>query len=449
VSDPKQTIKTGAQEDPFHVTCLGERGVSSPLRLAPKYREGMPSFVSDQTRILLNIEFQAGQLPPCAEAFEMAGPRANIFFHPARTKVGIVTCGGLCPGLNNVIRSAFLEFYYNYGVREIWGIRYGYAGLDPRNGIPPVRLNEEMVDAIQNDGGTLLGSSRERVDPAVMTDFLIQEKFDILLTVGGDGTMRGAVALTEEIQKRGIKIAVVGVPKTIDNDIPYVDPSFGFSTAVARARNILDSAHAEAKGAPYGIGLVKLMGREAGFVAAGATLASQQVNFCLVPEQRLVLEGDRGFLAVLHRRMLEHKHAVIALAEGAGQDLFGDTPREFDASGNVKLSDVGALLRTRIVPYMEKQGLKVNLKYFEPSYYIRSVPANATDALLCDRLARYAVDAAMAGKTGVLIGYWNNKFVHVPMRAVVGQKRRLKLDSDLWRSVLASTGQPCTFEPLG
>lgn len=436
-------------EEVNRVDCLGTAGVPSPLRLAPKYREGMPSFVSDKTRILLNIELRSDEEFGRGESFEKAGPRAELYFQPAQTKAAIVTCGGLCPGLNNVIRSAFLELYHNYGVQQIWGIRYGYAGLDPRNGFPPVRLIEELVDAIHNDGGTLLGSSRGRVDPAIMVDFLAQEKFDIVLTVGGDGTTRGALALAEEIQRRQLKIAVVGVPKTIDNDIPYVDPSFGFATAVARARDILDSAHAEAKGAPYGIGLVKLMGREAGFIAACATLASQQVNFCLVPEQRLVLEGDRGFLEVLRRRMLDRKHAVIALAEGAGQELFGETPKEVDASGNVKLHDIGALLRTRIVEYMAERGPKVNLKYIEPSYYIRSVPANATDALLCDSFARHAVHAAMAGKTAVIIGYWNNKFVHVPMRTVVGQKRRLHLHSDLWRSVLATTGQPSTFGPLG
>jgi 6-phosphofructokinase 1 len=432
-------------KDADNTGALGIASVPSPLRLSPKYGEGTPSFVSDGTRVLIHIEIDEKNPPRCEESFEKAGPRAQLFFQPHETRVAILTAGGLCPGLNNVIRSAFLELYHNYGVKEVWGIRYGFAGLDPSNGFEPVRLSEDLVDAINNDGGTLLGSSRGIVDPRVMVDFLVARQFNIVLTVGGDGTTRGAMALVEEIQRRNLPIAVVGIPKTIDNDIPYVDPSFGFSTAVARARDVLESAHAEAKGAPYGIGLVKIMGREAGFIAAGATLASQQVNFCLIPEHPLILDGERGFLAILRQRMLTRNHAVIALAEGAGQELFDGAPREVDASGNVKLHDIGQLLRDRILTYFAAQGPKVNLKYFEPSYYIRSVPANATDALLCDRFARNAVHAAMAGKTGLVIGYWNNQFVHVPMKLIVGKKRRVPLDGDLWRSVLATTGQPCTF----
>lgn len=434
-----------ANPDNYRVETLGVARVPSPLRLSPKYGEGTPSFVTDATRVLINVEVSADGHCSCMESFEKAGPRQHIFFSPAETKVAILTAGGLCPGLNNVIRSAFLELHHNYGVREIWGIRYGFAGLDPNNGFSPIPLSENTVDAIHNDGGTVLGSSRGRFDPAAMVDYLVSQRFNVVLTVGGDGTTRGAMALVEEIQKRNLPIAVVGVPKTIDNDIPFVDPSFGFSTAVARARDVLESAHAEAKGAPFGIGLVKLMGREAGFIAAGATLASQQVNFCLIPEIPLELEGEKGFLAVLRRRMLERNHAVIALAEGAGQELFGDSPREFDASGNVKLYDIGDYLRERIIAYFNQHGPKINLKYFEPSYYIRSVPANATDALLCDRYARYAVHAAMSGKTGLVVGYWNSKFVHVPMKLIVGRKRRVALDGDLWRSVLATTGQPCSF----
>jgi 6-phosphofructokinase 1 len=435
-------------EKDYQVDRVGNADVPSPLRLAPRYSEGTPSFISDEMRVLEQVEFTAGALPSCEASFEKAGPRATLAFEPARTKAAIVTCGGLCPGLNNVIRSAFLELRLNYGVPEVLGIRYGFGGMDPHTAHPPVRLTEQMLESIQNDGGTFLGSSRGPVDPGVMADFLVSHGVQILLTVGGDGTTHGALALAEEIRRRGLRIAVVGVPKTIDNDIAYVDPSFGYATAVARARDVLDSAHAEAKGAPYGIGLVKLMGREAGFITAGASLASQQVNYCLIPEQKLVLDGPRGFLEVLRRRMNERKHAVIALAEGAGQELFANASKEFDASGNIKLHDIGDHLRAQIVTFFEKHGTKVNLKYIEPSYYIRSVPANATDALLCDRYARFAVHAAMAGRTGVVVGHWNDKFIHVPMRLITGIKRRVSLDGDLWRAVLATTGQPLNFESV-
>jgi 6-phosphofructokinase 1 len=433
------------KKDSGKISVVGNLRVPSPLRLSPRFGEGTPSFVSDDIRVLIEIEHSPSHPLSCDEGFEKAGPRAELAFVPSKTKVAILTAGGLSPGLNNVLRSAFLELWHNYGVREIWGIRYGYAGLNPANGFPPLQFTEEMVDAIHNIGGTLLGSSRGHIDPSACVDFLFNNGFNILLTVGGDGTQRGAAAIVDEIERRRANIAVVGIPKTIDNDIPFVNPSFGFATAIARARDVLDSAHAEAKGAPYGIGLVKLMGRDAGFIAAGATLASQQVNFCLVPEQRLILDGATGFLEVLRKRMIERKHAVIALAEGAGQDLFTNTPQEYDASGNPRLHDIGKLLRERITSFFAHRGPAVTLKYFDPSYYIRSVPANSYDALLCDRYARNAVHAAMAGKTGMVIGYWNDKFVHVPMHSIIKTKRRLRLDGDLWRSVLATTGQPLYF----
>ncbi len=332
----------------YEVERIASPSVPSPLKLSCPCGEGTPVFVADTTRVLIHAEIGPDAPPRCDETFEKAGPRAEIAFEPAKVRAAIVTCVGLCPGLNNVIRSAFFELTHNYGVPVVLGIRYGYSGMDLGSSSPPLQLTEQLVDAIQNDGGTILGSSRGPVAPEKMVDFLVHYQIDILITVGGDGTTKGAMALVEEIRRRGLKIAVVSVPKTIDNDIPFVNPSFGYSTAIARARDVLESAHAEAKGAPYGIGLVKLMGREAGFIAAGATLASQQVNFCLIPEQKLVLHGPRGFLELLCQRMLTRQHAVIALAEGAGQELFPDSPVAYDASGNKKLHDIGSLLRNEI-----------------------------------------------------------------------------------------------------
>jgi 6-phosphofructokinase 1 len=338
-----------------------------------------------------------------------------------------------------------MELHFNYEVPEVLGIRYGYAGLNPARGFEPVKITEDMVEASLNDGGTILGSSRGAEDPAIMVDFLQQEQINVLLCVGGDGTQRGALAIANEVRSRNACIAVVGVPKTIDNDIMYVSRTFGFGTAIDRARDVLDSAHAESKGAPFGIGLVKLMGREAGFIAVGATLASQQVNFCLIPEVPLVLEGERGFLNILRERMVTRRHAVIAVAEGAGQDLFSETNAGQDASGNIKPRDIGAFLKTRITEHFARTGPPINLKYIDPSYYIRSVPANTSDALLCDQFARHAVHAAMAGKTALVIGFWNDRFVHVPISAAVAEKKRVRPDSEAWRSVLASTGQPASF----
>lgn len=377
--------------------------------------------------------------------FEKAGPRERIYFDPAKTRAAVATCGGLSPGLNNVIRSLYLELHKNYGVPEVLGIRYGYQGLNPQVGEAPVPLTMEYVEQIHERGGTVLGTSRGAQDAATMVDFLSGRGIDILFCVGGDGTQRGAHAIHEEIHRRGLPIAVVGIPKTIDNDIPYCDRTFGFTTAVEAAQQVIGCAHVEAKGARDGIGLIKLMGREAGFIAAAATLASQEVNFILIPEVPFILLGENGLLEALRRRMIERHHAVIVVAEGAGQYLFEEAGRQFDASGNVKLHDIGPFLKQQIVGYFDRHGPKVDLKYIDPSYIIRSLPANCEDDALCDEFARRAAHAGMAGKTGLMIGLISGKYVHVPLALVTGQKRCVDLEGEFWASALASTGQPRVF----
>ncbi len=427
------------------VPTLGPVRYESPLRRKFQSGDGVYNFTPDTARLLLHADFAAEQEIRPELSFEKAGPRERIFFDPEQTTAAIVTCGGLCPGLNNVIRSVFLQLHHNYGVTRVLGIRYGYYGLNPAHGLPPLLLTMEMVESIHKLGGTILGTSRGPEDPRVMVDFLEKQRVNILFPVGGDGTQRGAHEIAAEARRRGLPLAVVGIPKTIDNDLPYVWESFGYKTALDKAREVLDCAHAEAKGAPNGISLVKLMGRESGSIAAGATLASQEVNFTLVPEIPFKLDGENGFLAVLKRRILARGHAVIVVAEGAGQDLMPPGPVERDASGNLKLRDIGVFLRDRISAYFAAEGIRINLRYFDPSYIIRSVPATTEDSLLCDRLARNAVHAAMAGKTDVLMGLWYNTFIHVPISLVVKEKKRLKPESEVWRSVLAATGQPARF----
>ena len=375
--------------------------------------------------------------------FERAGPSHRLYFNPASTRAAIVTCGGLCPGLNNVIRSVLLELYHRYGVREVFGIRYGYAGLDPRNGFEPLRLSCEDVDDINKHGGTMLGTSRGPVDPAVAVDWLESQNIRILFCVGGDGTLRGAHRLHEEAAQRGYPLSVIGIPKTIDNDIEYVWRTFGYMTAIEHAVSVIDSAHTEARSVYNGIGLVKLMGRHAGFIAAGATLASQEVNFCIVPEVPVRLES---FLPVLRRRLESRRHAVIVVAEGALQDVIANGAEGRDASGNPLLADVGPWLADRIGAYMKAEGVRFGMKYLDPGYFIRSRPANTQDALLCDQLARHAVHAAMAGRTDVVIGLWYNVFVHVPIPVAVGEKKHVSPTGELWTSVLAATGQPPRWE---
>ncbi len=383
--------------------------------------------------------------PPTTETFfEKAGPRQKLFFDPRQTRAAIVTCGGLCPGLNNVIRSAFLELHHNYGVREVLGIRHGYQGLTAK-APPPIVLTPEAVDHIHRDGGTLLSSSRGQQETGDMVDFLVQRQIDILLCVGGDGTQKGSHAIAQEIARRQLPIAIVGVPKTIDNDIQYVRQTFGFYSSIESARAILDGAHCESKGAPNGIGLVKLMGRDSGFITAGAAVASQEVNFVLIPEIPLRLDGPKGFLAALHRRIVERHHAVVVVAEGAGQDLL-EQETGVDKSGNRLKADIGTFLRGRIQAYFKEQGTEMNLKYIDPSYIIRSVPANSQDARLCDGYARNAVHAAMAGKTDLIIGDWYSVYVHVPIPLATASRKQVDPESELWNAVIAATGQPQTWE---
>ncbi len=395
--------------------------------------------VSDDIRIPERIEVGA---EPGLQ-FELAGPRAKLFFDAKQTRAGIVTCGGLCPGLNNVIRSLFLELHYGYGVREVLGFRGGYSGLDPACGVEPVKITPQFVDGIHQKGGTILSSSRGPVDKGRAVENLIARGVNILFTVGGDGTQRGANDLYQEARKRGHALSVVGVPKTIDNDVGFVSRTFGFFSAVEEAARVLDCAHTEARSVPGGIGLVKLMGRHAGFITAGATVASQDVNFALIPEVPFKLDA---FLAALKKRMKVKSHAVIAVAEGAGQDLLAADPSARDASGNVKLKDIGPFLKEKIETFFKAEGIPVVMRYFDPSYQVRSRPANCEDALLCDLFARHAVHAGMAGKTGVVIGFLHERFIHVPIERLATHTKRLDPTGGWWRSVLATTGQPERFE---
>lgn len=426
------------QQQDLQVASLGECSLTSPLKGAKDV-----VFVDDSHRVRYQHKIGSGVPREEAElSFEEAGPRERIFFDPAETTAAVITCGGLCPGLNNVIRSVFSELTYNYGVKRVLGIRSGYRGLNPAVGPPPVEMTQAYVEQIHKLGGTVLGSSRGPQDVSVMVDFLESQRIDILFCIGGDGTQRGAHAIYEEISRRGLRKAVVGIPKTIDNDIPFVWMTFGYVTALEQAEEVLRGAHVEACGAPNGIAIVKLMGRDAGFIAAGAALASDEANFVLVPEIEFPLEGEGGFLEALRQRMEFRGHALVVVAEGAGQHLFREQGDTRDASGNVKHQDIGPFLRNRIKTYFTERDIHVSIKYIDPSYVIRSVPANAWDRILTNQMARSAVHAAMAGRTDTLIGSWNNELIHVPLRTANTTKKHLDLSSDLWVGVLSSTGQP-------
>ncbi len=423
----------------LNVPTLGACRVASPLL-------GV-DFVKDGARELLGSDWTeteallAENRDPAS--FERAGAREKLFFDPAWTKAAILTAGGLSPGLNDVIKGIVHLLHFEYGVRSIYGIRYGYRGLLPEFGHTPMMLNPDIVDTIHEAGGTILGSSRghgRRTEE--MVDALQRENINMLFCIGGDGTLRGAGALAQEILKRGLSIAVVGIPKTIDNDLNFVGRTFGFETAVYQTHEIISCAHMEAKGACNGVGLVKLMGRDSGFIAAYASLANSVVNFCLVPELSFEMEGEHGLLAALERRFASGKdHCVVVVAEGAGQQFMADMPVREDASGNVLKHDIGEYLRDRIRGHMGGAPWEVSVKYFDPSYSIRSVPARGTDAILCNMLAKNAVHAAMAGKTNCVIGCPNQGYVLVPIELATQERKQLNLRSDLWRAVLDATRQ--------
>ena len=417
----------------MNIPALGATRVPSPLKL----------WVDESRRVPATILRTVDAPSEDSLLFELAGAREHLFFNPSETRAGIVTCGGLCPGLNDVVRSLFLEMHHAYGVRDVLGFRWGYQGLDPEHGAEPLVLTHEMVDRIHLQAGTILGTSRGPVDKARAVENLIRRRVNILFTIGGDGTQRGAREFFEEAKRQGHALSVVGIPKTIDNDIPFVARSFGFLTAVEEATKVLQRAHTEARSVQNGIALVKLMGRHAGFLTAEATVASQEVNFTLIPEVPFQLEG---FLKALEQRIVKRGHAVIAVAEGAGQELLGNTGKERDPSGNVRLRDIGLFLREKIEEWFKARNIPFVMRYFDPSYIVRSSPANAEDAVLCDAFARHAAHAAMAGKTGVVIGYLHDLFIHVPIELLATQQKRLDHDSPIWSAVLSATGQPHRFE---
>lgn len=418
----------------FTISRLGECRIPSPMSGVQFVSEEAHVLYSGDLREIENYQ-KADKRPPC---FEMGGPREKIYFDPSKLKCGIVTCGGLCPGLNDVIRAIVFSLHHHYRVRTVFGFRYGYEGLSYRHAHTPMELTPELVQNIHQQGGTILGSSRGSQDVSEMVDTLEQMNVGILFTIGGDGTLRGARDIAEEIERRNLRIGVIGIPKTIDNDISYMERSFGFITAVSEATTAIYAAHSEAGGARNGIGLVKLMGRHSGFIAAFSTLANSDVNFCLVPEVRFGLES---FLESLGERLEARHHAVVVVAEGAGQDLMADT-LERDASGNIRLGDIGVFLKDQIMDYFKKAGMEVTLKYIDPSYMIRSMPANPPDSAFCLMLGHNAVHAGMAGRTNMVVGYWKGEFTHVPISAAVSKRKEIDPKDKLWTGVLSSTGQP-------
>jgi 6-phosphofructokinase 1 len=425
----------------FRVPSLGECAIPSPLKGIRFVRESERIlYESDLDRIKATLA--AGDEP---WSFEAGGPRERIYFEPSALSCGIVTCGGLCPGLNDVIRATVLSLHHHYGVGTIYGFPFGYEGLSAEHGHEPVLLTPDVVRNIHERGGTILGSSRGQQDVADMVDTLARMNIGILFAIGGDGTLRGALAIDAEARRRGLRLGVIGIPKTIDNDVSFVQKTFGFETAVSEAKRATTAAHAESLGARNGVGLVKLMGRDSGFIAAFTALVDNNVDFCLVPEVPFTLDA---LLASLRSRLERRQHAVIVVAEGAGQELMSASG-DRDRSGNVRYGDIGVFLRDAIKAHFETIGTEINVKYIDPSYAIRSVPANPHDSAFCLVLAHHAVHAGMAGRTGMVVGFWHHQITHVPIPLAVLERKKIDPAGSLWSSVLASTRQPHDLTRVG
>ncbi len=437
-------------KEDLRIDNLGPAAIPSPLGLSTELGDDIVNYCADSESVLYELDrdkiVAAVTKGVAVPAFEKSGPRNRIYFEPAKTRVAIVTCGGLCPGINNVIRSLVMELHYRYAVRTIFGIRYGYQGFIPKYGHEALMLTPQEVEDIHEKGGSILASSRGPQDVGQIVDCLERMNICLLFTIGGDGTLRGAEEIYREIDRRGLKIAVIGIPKTVDNDIAFVKKTFGLETAFSVAAEAIRGAHTEARGAPYGVGIVKVMGRMSGFIAANAALALNEVNYVLIPEIPFDLEGEKGLFKSLESRLRSRKHAVIILAEGAGQKYVEVGEDRKDDSGNPVLGDIGIFIKTAIKKYFREQtDLYINVKYIDPSYMVRSPAANAHDSIYCMQLAQNAVHAGMAGKTGMLVGYWNDQITHVPIKLATSRRKCLSPEGTLWLNVLEATGQPMSM----
>ncbi|MCL2138820.1 MAG: ATP-dependent 6-phosphofructokinase [Treponema sp.] len=428
----------------FSIEELGSCNIKSPIIMSKNAGDGIANYVTDNEFVLLKPDIKPGPQKPVkrSEVLERAGPREFIYFVPTHVHAGIVSCGGLCPGINDVIRAIVRCLWFRYGVTRITGIRYGYRGFLPDPTFPVKNLDPDSVDEIHKIGGTFLGSARGGgKEVSQIVDTMERLNLNILFTIGGDGTQRGTLDIADEISKRRLKMSLVGIPKTVDNDFTLLDRSFGFNTAVEKATQVVAAAHTEAVSGINGIGLVKVMGRESGYIAACTALASHDVNFVLIPEVPFNLEGYNGFLHHLEERLKKRRHAVVVVAEGAMQEQL-NIDRKTDAGGNLKLADVGTYLRDRITKYFTEKKMEINIKYIDPSYVIRSSPANPDDSIYCERLGNAAVHAAMAGKTKLIIGLVNNEFVHLPIKSVISHRNHVDPEGNLWRDTLDATHQP-------
>ena len=216
----------------FEIPVIGQARIDSPVQMSKTYGDKIVNYVREDEYILYDVKSKKGAGASQGRfnllSSESRSPGKNLFPSRSCARGGCKPCGGLCPGLNNVIRSVVRTLWYQYGVRRITGIRNGYRGFLPQYNLPIKELNPDVVDDIHYMGGTILGSSRGGANIEEIVDAIERLNLNMLFTIGGDGTTKGALAIAAEIEKRNLKVAVIGIPKTIDNDLSFIQRSFGF-----------------------------------------------------------------------------------------------------------------------------------------------------------------------------------------------------------------------------
>ncbi|KAK2969919.1 hypothetical protein RJ640_000532 [Escallonia rubra] len=417
---------------------------ANPLQGHPAYTGVGQYFVHDDDAVAEKVIVHSGS--PRGTHFRRAGARQRVYFESEEVKACIVTCGSLCPGINTVIREIVCGLYNMYGVKRVWGIYGGYKGFHSRN---TTSLTPKAVNDIHKRGGTLLETSRGGHDARRIVDSIQDRGINQVYIIGGDETHKGASEIFQEIRRRGLKVSVAGIPRSIDNDIPVIDRSFGFDTAVEEAQRAINSAHAEAESAANGIGVVKLMGRHSGFIAMYASLASRDVDCCLIPESPFYLEGPGGLFEYIGKRLRENGHMVIVIAEGAGRELHCKDAQFNNRQVDSRISeDVGFWMSAKIKDHFNRQNkMGISLKYIDPTYMIGAIPCNAADRVYCTLLAHSVVHGAMAGYTGFAVGPVNGRHAYIPLNRILEKQNKVVITDRMWARLLSSTNQPSFLWP--
>ena len=456
ITSERAMLRDYAENLPTKVELLGPLTVPNPAseESVGLYRtpEARKTVTADMDVI---AQFQARAQP--VPAFLEAGPRRMLFHEPQSVRAVVVTSGGLAPGLNCVVHGIVTRHWNTYGVNAarrggIFGIYDGFVGLYNKPlDKTPASLRPEITEPWLDRGGSMLGARRfheqelgELADQ--ITANLALNDINILYVIGGDGSLKVAHEIAQRAKARNI--SVVGIPKTMDNDVLWVWQSFGFNTAVQKAAEVVNTMHAEAESTRR-VGLIELFGAESGFVAANATLASGHVDLVLVPEIFLALCPQQcealldRFIEYLSQtvRSKERAHAIVVLAEGVGE-LFKQRQVKLGGQPVSGKNFAGELRDFLQGGLKDPLGRVVDVFVNQPRHNIRAVPANAYDQIYCARLGALAVDNALAGYTDVMVSQWLTEYVLVPLELVALGKKSIPPGGMFWKQVVSSTGQP-------